>query len=119
MESDVLFNKVYTVAYRLTGQDENADELALSAITSTAREFGWYPWKPLHSEILQASVKKVCFLFLNQSWPDKIPQPVFLPGKELDQEQVVQAALLTLKPLERVIIVWRYVAGQKVLIWYQ
>lgn len=47
MESLALFNKVYTVAFRLTGQETSASDLALAALTMTARECGWQLRKPV------------------------------------------------------------------------
>lgn len=69
MEIDALLGKIYTVAYRLTGQDEAASDLALAAITSTAREFGWQSRKPVPPEMLPASIKEVHRLFLaGRAW---------------------------------------------------
>ncbi len=113
MESLALFNKVYTVAFRLTGQETSASDLALAALTMTARECGWQPRKPVPSEMLQASIKEVYRLFLTQPWPGKESQSFSRTPSLSGREEVLQAALLTLKPLERATVVWRYITGLK------
>ncbi len=114
MESLTLFNKVYTVAFRLTGQEASASDLALAALTVTAKECGWKPWKPVPPEMPQAGIKEVYRLFLTQSWPGKAPQPSSWALSVSGRKEVLQAALLTLKPLERATVVWRYVTGFKI-----
>lgn len=67
MESLTLFNKAYTVAFRLTGQAASGNDLALVALTVTAKEYGWQI-KRLPLEMPQANIKEVYRLFLLQSW---------------------------------------------------
>ena len=114
MESLTLFNKVYTVAFRLTGQEASASDLALAALTATAKEYGWQIRKPMSLGIPQASIKEVYRLFLTQPWPGKDPQPVSWTCLASGRDEVLQAVLLALKPLERVTVVWRYITGFKV-----
>jgi hypothetical protein len=114
MESLALFNKVYTVAYRLTGQETSASDLAVTALTATAKEYGWQLQKKVPPEMPQASIKEVYRLFLTQSWLGKEPQPSSWEPSVVGREEALQAALLTLRPLERVAVVWRYVTGFKI-----
>jgi hypothetical protein len=110
-----LFNKVYTAAFRLTGQEASASDLALAALTAIAKEYSWQIRKPVPLGMLQASIKEVYRLFLTQPWPGKDPQPVSQAClASSGQEEVLQAALLALVPLERATVVWRYITGFKV-----
>jgi|GEM_PF-4636862 len=68
MGSLALFNKVYTFAFRLTGQAASASELALAYLTMTSKECGWQPQKPVPPEMPVASIKEVYRLFVNQIW---------------------------------------------------
>lgn len=115
MESAALFNKVYTVAFRLTGQEAPASDLVLAALTMTAKEYGWHSQKPVPPEMVPESIKEVYRLFLAHPWPGKAPWPASRASTAREREEVLQAALLMLKPLERATVVWRYVTGFKVV----
>ncbi len=114
MESLALLNKVYTVAFRLTGQEASASDLTLAALTATAKEYGWQIRKPMPLEMTQASIKEVYRLFLTQPWPGKEPQPFSWEPAVLGREEELQVTLLALKPLERATVVWRYITGFKI-----
>ncbi len=114
VESLALFNKVYTAAFRLTGQEATASDLALAALTAIAKEYDWQIRKPVPLGMLQASIKEVYRLFLAQPWPGKDPQPISKTCLASGQKEVLQAALLALGPLERATVVWRYITGFKV-----
>ncbi len=114
MKSITQFNKVYTAAFRLTGQEASPSDLALAALTAADKEYGWQIRKPVPLGMPQASIKEVYRLFLTQPWPGKDPQPISKMCLASGQKEILQAALLALGSLERVTVVWRYITGFKV-----
>jgi DNA-directed RNA polymerase specialized sigma24 family protein len=80
----------------------------------TAKEYGWQPYKPVPPVMPLTSIKEVFRLFLAQPWPEKSHRPASQVSMAREPEELLQAALLTLKPLERATVVWRYVTGLQV-----
>lgn len=104
-----LLKQVYTVAFRLTGREEAAAALVRAALPLTEEAPRWQQ-NPLPVHYLIKSAREVCRLFLHQPGGEKEGIKAALaaaPG----QQQTVQAALLSLEPLPRVVVVWRDVAG--------
>lgn len=111
MDGEELLIKVYTIAFRLTGEEEAAINLALTGLTLAARHFSWQPLQPAPPGMPLSSFKEVCRLFLTEPWRAKRPRSLPQALNDHEQEAILQAALLTLKPLERVTVIWWDVMG--------
>jgi hypothetical protein len=98
--------KVYTVAFRLTGDETKATNLAFKAISRTniqqAKEFCL--------ETFMISAKEVCRLFLLDN-----ENIVFKSFERTRYSNCFQEALMSIKPLRRVLVVWSDVLGLSVL----
>ncbi|HHY37159.1 MAG TPA: hypothetical protein GX518_05675 [Firmicutes bacterium] len=109
MQISDLLQQLYTVAFRLTGQEEAAAALVRAALPLPGEARQW-PQNPLPAQYIMKSAREVCRLFLRRPVPEKGPAAATLPGPAC-RKQAVQAALLTLEPLPRVVVVWRDVVG--------
>jgi len=98
------FNKVYTIAFRLTGEEFQASDMAVHAIERTASKINTSETVP--SNMLLHTAKEVCRIFLQESQYKQT-------HKETKNEPL-QNALLTLEPLNRTTIVWKDVLGFKI-----
>ena len=97
---ELYFKKVYTVAYRLTGEEDAASEIATSAITHTIKESsGDYK---VTSNTFQSTILELVKIFLAQ------------PCTACSDNQGIQSALLKLKPINRAVVIWKDVLGYKV-----
>ncbi len=100
MDIEVYFKKVYTVAYRLIGEEEIAVEIAELAITNTAKQLN-EDYK-LTASILQLTILELVKIFLE------------MPKSHCnDNLKGIQKALLNLKPLSRAVVIWKDVMGYK------
>lgn len=99
---ELLFKKVYTVAFRLTGKEEIAERISISAITKTYKELN-EEFKATEN-IFQVIVLELVKVFLNK--------PMTYGDDNL---KGIQKSLLKLKPINRVIIIWKDVLGYKLL----
>ena len=98
---ELFFKKVYTVAFRLTGEENAAAELATSAITHTIKESN--DFYKVSSNMFQTTILELMRMFLSN------------PSTQCnDNISVVQSALLKLKPINRSVIIWKDVLGYKV-----
>lgn len=104
-----LLKQVYTVAFRLTGQEEAASALVQAALPLKNETHRWQQ-NPLPAQYLIKSAREVCRLFLHQPPAGKKPVKAALPDTP-GRENSIQSALLALEPLPRVVVVWRDVAG--------
>ncbi len=98
---ELFFKKVYTVAFRLTGEVSAAAELATSAITHTIKESN--DSYKITSNMFQSTILELVKIFLNK--------PCTGCGDNLEG---IQSALLKLKPINRSVVIWKDVLGYKV-----
>lgn len=103
------FKKVYTIAFRLTGDEMKADYMAFIAIKSTLLDLN-LPNK-ISINMLQCAAKEVCRIFLSESNDIQILKSL---EQENNKPESFQNALMTLNPLSRVIIIWKDVLGFKI-----
>jgi DNA-directed RNA polymerase specialized sigma24 family protein len=97
---ELYFKKLYTIAFRLTGDEKLAEEMAESAITRTMEKHN-YNYK-VTPNMLQLTILELMKIFL------KAPKPCCnnnLKG--------IQRELLKLTPINRVVVIWRDVLGYK------
>ncbi len=97
---ELFFKKVYTVAFRLTGEVSAAAELATSAITHTIKESNE---SYITANMFKTTILELVKIFLNK--------PCTGCGDNLEG---IQSALLKLKPINRSVIIWKDVLGYKV-----
>lgn len=111
MENNEYFCKAYTIAYRLTGEERVASQMAILAIENTAPEMntGYVP-----SIMLKDTAREILRLFLTE--PDF---QTFYFNKTADdtaysKSLMLQKAVLSLEPINRAAIVWRDMLGFKI-----
>ena len=98
---ELFFKKVYTVAFRLTGEEKTAGEIAALAITHTIKEYSEdYVVTP---NMLQLTILELMRIFL------KTPRSCCN-----DNIKGIQRELLKLQPINRAVVVWKDVLGYKV-----
>ena len=101
MDIEAYFKKVYTVAYRLTGEEKVAGEIAELAITNAAEQLNGD--NKVSASALQLTILELIKLFLK------------MPNSHCDDNiKGIQKALLTLKPLNRAVVVWKDVLGYQI-----
>jgi hypothetical protein len=94
MDIKAYFKKVYTVAYMLTGEEKVAEEIAELAITNTAEQLNGK--NNVSAKMLQLTISELVRIFL------KTPK-----SHSNDNIMGIQKALLTLKPLNRAVVIWK------------
>jgi|GEM_PF-341210 len=98
---ELYFKKVYTVAYRLIGEEGAASEMAASAITHTIKEPS--SDHKVTANTFQSTIIELVKIFLAQ------------PCTGCNENLIgIQSALLKLKPINRAIVIWKDVLGYKV-----
>lgn len=101
MDMEVFFKKIYTVAFRLTGEEGLAAEMAASAITYTVNELE-EDYK-VTEELLQLTIIELVKIFLN------------IPKSHCNYNlKGIQRALLELKPINRAVLIWKDVLGYQI-----
>jgi hypothetical protein len=101
MDIKAYFKKVYTVAYMLTGEEKIAEEIAELAITNTAEQLNRN--NKVSANMLQLTILELIKIFL------KMPKP-----HSDNNIKGIQKALLTLKPLNRAVVIWKDVLGYEI-----
>jgi hypothetical protein len=97
MNMDLFFKRVYTVAFRLTGDEKNAEDMTVLAIIKISKELnGDFT---ATENTFQLTVLELVKIFLNTSIP------------YYNKNKGIQNALLKLKPINRVIVIWKDVLG--------
>lgn len=91
--------KVYTIAYRLTGEESLANYVASLAVRKNANNIK----EDIDINILKITAKEVCSIFLMQ--PDEYSNTTY------NNQSEIQNTLLTLEPISRAAIVWRDIMG--------
>ena len=95
---ELYFKKVYTVAFRLTGEEKVASEIAISAITHTIKESN--EDYRVTANMFQSTIQELVKIFL--------AEPFTSYNDNIDG---IQSALLKLKPINRAVVVWKDVLG--------
>lgn len=103
MNMDEYFKKIYTIAFRLTGDKKTACKLSAHAILEVSGEID------INSEISEGIIKSsalgVCALFL------KSHNELCSENDFTDRSLEIQDAVLGLEPESRIIIVWKDLLG--------
>lgn len=102
MNKELFFKRVYTVAFRLTGEKSIAGEISARAIINTMEEYKGY--NQITANMFRLTILELVKIFLTR--------PVRDCGEDLKD---IQGALLKLKPINRAVIVWKDVLGYKLL----
>ena len=103
MNLNEYFKKVYIIAFRLTGEELQASDIAVLAIERTA---AINSSEYVSSNMLLHTAKEVCRIFLLEF------EAQYEQNKT--SSEPMQNALLSLEPLNRTIIVWRDILGYKI-----
>jgi hypothetical protein len=91
--------KVYTIAFRLTGEEISACDVAALAVDRNANNI---KEDDIDLSILHTTAKEVCGIFLLE--PDKY-------SVSINHSNHIQNTLLALEPLSRAAVVWRDIMG--------
>ena len=104
MDKNLFFEKIYTAAFRLTGEEQIAEEMAAQAIVHTFMRMDVeYTEKITEKSMLQLAIIELVKIFLNN------------PNSHCNESlKGIQKALLKLKPINRVIVIWKDVLGYKI-----
>jgi len=98
---DLFFEKIYTVAFRFTGEEQIAEEIATQAIIHTFKGFN-KDYKATEN-MLQLTIIELVKIFLNS------------PNSNCnDNLKGIQKALIELKPINRIVVIWKDVLGYKI-----
>jgi hypothetical protein len=100
MNIELYFKKVYTVAYRLTGDREIAEEISELAITNSVSQLN-ENYK-VTASLLQLTILELFKIFLKMTI------------SQCHDDLIIQNSLLKLKPVNRVVVVWKDVLGYQI-----
>lgn len=110
MNVNEFLKKVYTVAFRLTGDEMKAGDMAIVAIKCASS--GLTLSDKISDGMLQRASKEVCRLFLSEA--DNNIQELKRFEQNNSNTELFQNALMDLSPLSRAAIVWRDILGFKI-----
>lgn len=102
MDFNEYTKKVYTIAFRLTGEEASANDVATLAINRNANNIK----EDIETSVLHITAKEVCSIFLMH--PDKYCSAKF---NYQNKGSHIQSTLLDLEPLSRAAVVWRDIMG--------
>jgi len=114
MDVDAFFKKVYTTAFRLTGEEKAACNIAMNAIERIAKKMNIHRIVP--SNMLKLTIKEVCKIFLEEhhvKTSDVSEYTLYTLEETKNELNELQEAILTLEPINRVTIIWRDILGFK------
>lgn len=109
MNMDKYFKNTYTVAFRLTGNEIKAGDMAYAAIEQHSSDFKLSGL--IHMETIQNTAKEVCRIFLADS-DNGIK--LFKSFGGSTKAGSFQDALMTLNPTTRAVVVWKDVLGYEI-----
>lgn len=98
MNMELFYKKVYTIAFRLTGDDKNAEDMAVSAIIKINNQLS--EDFTATENVFQLTIIELIKVFLNTQLP-------------YYNNKGIQSSLLKLKPITRAIVIWKDVLGYK------
>jgi DNA-directed RNA polymerase specialized sigma24 family protein len=103
MDMNVYFKKIYTVAFRLTGNEKTAYELTSEAILELSGKTDIND--KITDCIFKSTALEVCSLFLKKyaTCSDELD----FDNNSKDKTYEIQKTLLSLNPVSRIIIVWK------------
>ncbi len=101
------FIKMYNIAFRLTGDEVKAEEMAFIAINCILPKEDMNDI--ISDSILRRTAEEICRMFLSDNISD-----VKKFERNNSKEELLQAALMSLEPSGRMIIVWRDILGFKI-----
>ncbi|MDD3227290.1 MAG: hypothetical protein PHG56_07095 [Tissierellia bacterium] len=104
MDFQEYIRKVYTIAFRLTGDETSAEDVAALAINRNANIIK----ENIDSSTLHITTKEVCGIFLMEY--DKYSSESFYNKNNT----LIQNKLMTLEPLSRTAVVWKDIMGYKI-----
>lgn len=107
MNIEAFFSKIYTVAFRLTGDERLAGDMSSAAVIEALKELGKNGC--ITEYTVQRAVLKVCVMFLEE--PGIYLDGIANGGPGYDDVQLLQEGLLSLNSVSRVIVIWRDVLG--------
>ena len=103
MDIEVFVKRVYTVSFRLTGQEQVAEEIASQAIIHTFKEMNEDYKEKVTENIFQLTIMELVKIFLNN------------PNLQCkDNLKGIKRALMELKPINRAVVIWKDVLGYKI-----
>lgn len=114
MDTDSFSKKVYTAAFRLTGEEKAASNIAICAIERTTKNLNIHENVPLN--MIEITAKEVCKIFLEETHiftSDETEYPFITVEEQKNELEQLQEAILTLEPIKRVTIIWRDILGFK------
>lgn len=103
MDIDLFFKKIYTVAFRLTGEEQFSEEISSQAIIHTFKEMN-EDYK-VTENMIHLAVIELIKIFLSN------PIPISHSNNNL---KGIKRAILELKPKNRVVVVWKDVLGYEI-----
>jgi len=111
MDTDVYFKKVYTVAFRLTGDKKAACELAVHAVIKPAGGSGMS--NKISAGEFKSTALDVCRLFLERqdAYSGGTISDINIFNWPKDRTSEIQRTILNLKPINRIIIIWKDILG--------
>ena len=101
MDFQEYIRKVYTIAFRLTGDETSAEDVAALAINRNANIIK----ENIDSNTLHITTKEVCGIFLMEY--DKYSSESFYNKNNT----LIQNKLMTIEPLSRTAVVWKDIMG--------
>lgn len=104
---NVYFKKIYTVAFRLTGNKKAACELTAQAISNLSGKIDTN--NKISDCMFKSTVLEVCSLFLQKY--DMCSDEFDFDNNSKDKSYEIQKALLSLNSTSRIIIVWKDFLG--------
>lgn len=106
MDIEIYFKKVYTVAFRLTGNKKEACELTTNAILKTANEFDLN--YGVTSHIFKITILEAFKIFLeNNPTCCTRDNTVIRNKKQKNKTLILHEALLNLEPFNRALVIWK------------
>ncbi len=106
MDIEIYFKKVYTVAFRLTGNEKAACELTTNAILNTANELDLN--YGVTSHIFKITILEVFKIFLeNNPTCCTRDNTVIHNKKQKNKTLILHEALLNLEPFNRALVIWK------------
>lgn len=111
MGTNEYFCKAYAIAFRLTGEERTASQMAVLAIENIAPEMNT---GDVPSIMVKDTAREILRLFLSE--PDF--QTFYFNKTEGDtacsEHMLLQKAVLSLEPINRAAVVWRDMLGFKI-----
>lgn len=107
MDINEYFKKVYTIAFRLAGDEKKATDMAFAAIKRASSDIKLSD--KVTFDVLRDTAKEICRIFMSE---DGDSSYIFKKSEQNNSKaELFQNALMTLNPLRRTTVVWHDVLG--------